>query len=71
MDLEEILVLLDLLVLLGRGDPLEPEDSPVLMDYPDPRVPKVIVEHPAHMALKERLVIWVVVENLVYQVLGV
>ncbi|KAG7253229.1 hypothetical protein CRUP_011026, partial [Coryphaenoides rupestris] len=66
-DLEEILVLLDLTVLSGRGDRLEPEDSLVLMDYLDPRVPKAIVEHPAHLAQKERLVIWVVVENLVYQ----
>lgn len=70
-DLEEIPVLLDLTVLSGRGDLLETEDSPVLMDYPDPRVPKATVGHPVHLAQKERLVILVVLENLVYQVPGV
>lgn len=60
-----------LLVLSGRGARLETEDSPGLMDYLDPRVPKATVEHLVHLAQKEHLVIWVVVENLVSQVPGV
>lgn len=67
----EIPVLLELLVPLVRGDLLETEDSLVLMDYRDLRVPLEIVEHLVYLAPKERLVTPVVVENLVCQVPGV